>query len=35
MSDDSVEHPEKQPSPIEITEFGIVSDNNEEHPEKQ
>jgi hypothetical protein len=26
------EHPEKQYSPRELTEFGIVRDDNDEHP---
>jgi hypothetical protein len=34
VRDDNDEHPEKQPSPREVTEFGIVRDDNDEHPEK-
>jgi hypothetical protein len=26
---------QKQPFPMDVIEFGMVSDNNDEHPEKQ
>jgi hypothetical protein len=32
---DNDEHPEKQDSPIEVTEVGIDINNNDEHSEKQ
>jgi hypothetical protein len=35
VRDDNDEHPLKQPSPRELTEFGIVRDDNDVHPSKQ
>jgi hypothetical protein len=31
MRDDNNEHPEKQELPRELTQFGIVRDDNDEH----
>jgi hypothetical protein len=31
VRDDNDEHPSKQQSPIELTEFGIVREDNDEH----
>jgi hypothetical protein len=35
VRDDNDEHSRKQPSPRELTEFGIVRDDNDEHRQKQ
>jgi hypothetical protein len=32
VRDDNDKHPEKQLTPRELTEFGIVRDDNDEHP---
>jgi hypothetical protein len=35
VRDDNDEHLEKHPSPRDLTEFGIVREDNDAHPQKQ